>query len=84
MFAFTIASPTAEEQAASRGRSSGYVMQPTACGVSIYAHSDRYIREALHCIGFELLKTQKILTSSGEEVTDDLLFEVVVARNSRP
>jgi predicted TPR repeat methyltransferase len=83
MFAFTIASPTLEEEAAPRGNSTGYVMQPTACGVSIYAHSDRYIREALRCAGFEPLKIQKIMTSSGEEVTDDLLFEVVVARNSR-
>jgi predicted TPR repeat methyltransferase len=83
MFAFTIASPTPEEQADSSDNSTGYVTQPTACGVSIYAHSDRYIREALHCVGFEPLKTQKIMTSSGEEVTDDLLFEVVVARNSR-
>jgi len=82
MFAFTIASQTPEELECSRDNSSGYVMQPTAWGVSIHAHSDRYIEEVLQDHGFETLKAQKLLTWSGKGDLDDLLFEVVVARNS--
>jgi len=83
MFAFTIASPTPEEQAVPRDSSSDYVMQPTAWGVSIHAHGNRYIEEVLQDHGLETLKAQKILTWSGRDDLDDLLFQVIVAQNCR-
>ena len=83
IFAFTVASQTPEEQEASRNNPRNHLMRPTAWDVSIYAHSDGYIEEVLQGHGFEMLKTQKILTWSGNDDLDDLLFQVVVARNSR-
>jgi len=83
IFAFTLASQTPEEQEASRDNSRNHLMRPTVWDVSIYAHSDGYIEEVLQGHGIEVLKTQKILTWSGDDDLDDLLFQVVVARNSR-
>ncbi len=83
IFAFTIAGQTPEEEEAARDDSRSYLMRPTAWDVSIYAHSDGYIEEVLKGHGFETLKAQKILMWSGKEDLDDLLFKVVVARNSR-
>lgn len=83
IFAFSIASQTPQEEEISTDNSSSYVMQPTAWGVSIYAHSDRYIEKVLQGLGFDTLKAQKILTWSGNEDIDDLLFEIVVTRKSR-
>jgi len=83
IFAFTIAGQTPEEQGASGDKLRSYLGRPTPWGVSIYAHSDGYIEEVLQDNGFETLKAQKILMWSGKEDLDDLLFEVVVARNSR-
>lgn len=83
IFGFTIAGQTSEEEEAARDDSPRYLRRPTAWGVSIYAHSDGYIDEVLQGHGFEMLKTQKILTWSGNDDLDDLLFQVVVAQNSR-
>jgi len=83
IFAFTVASQTPEEQEASRDNSRNHLMRPTVWDVSIYAHSDGYIEEVLQGHSIEVLKTQKILTWSGDDDLDDLLFQVVVARNSR-
>jgi predicted TPR repeat methyltransferase len=83
IFAFSIASHTPQEEVISPDDSRGYVLQPTAWGVSIYAHTDRYIEKILQGNGFDMLKDQKILTWSGKGDKDDLLFEIVIARNSR-
>jgi predicted TPR repeat methyltransferase len=81
IFAFTVASQTPEEQAVPRDSSNNCVMRETAWNVSIHAHSDRYIKEVLQGHGFETLKAQKILTWSGSDDLDDLMLEVIVARN---
>ena len=81
IFAFTIAGQTPQEQAHSGNDASSYLSKPTPWGASIYTHSDRYIENLLRDSAFETLKAQKILMWSGDESVDDLLFEIIVARN---
>jgi ubiquinone/menaquinone biosynthesis C-methylase UbiE len=83
IFAFTIAAQASQEKRASNDDSRMYVEKPTPWGVSIYAHNDRCIDTLLQNNCFEMLKDQKILMWSGKEDVDDLLFQVIVARNVR-
>lgn len=55
---------------------------PTAWGVPIYQHSDRYVQRLLNTCDFNLLKRQKLLIQSGTPDTEDMLFVVYVARHT--
>lgn len=81
IFAFTIAAQTSHGETSFKDDSRRYLEKPTPWGVSIYAHSDAYIDKMLQGSSFEKLKAQKFLMWSGKEDLDDLLFQVIAARN---
>lgn len=80
IFAFTIASPTAKDKASIVGNMPDYIKSPTAWGIPIFKHTDEYIQSISAELGLKVLKEQKVLTDSGDNTSDDLLFKVIVIR----
>jgi predicted TPR repeat methyltransferase len=82
VFAFTVAAPTSEEEAATHDDPHGYREAPTPWGVPIFKHSGAYVTELLQAHGFDLLKTQKLLIRGGPGESEDMLFVVYIAREA--
>ncbi len=80
IFAFTIASPTAKDKASISGDIPDFIKSPTAWGISIFKHSDEYIRSISEELGLKILKEQKVLADSGDKDSEDILFKVIVMR----
>jgi predicted TPR repeat methyltransferase len=83
IFAFTVAAQTSDEETATGDNAHGYIETPTPWGVPIFKHSGAYVTSLLHALGFEMLKTQKLLIRGGPEDSEDMLFRVYVAREAR-
>jgi predicted TPR repeat methyltransferase len=83
IFAFTVAAPTSDEEAANGANRQGYLKTPTPWAVPIFKHSGGYVADLLQSDGFDVLKTQKLLIRGGpEEDSQDMLFRVYVAREA--
>jgi ubiquinone/menaquinone biosynthesis C-methylase UbiE len=82
IFAFTVATPSVLEEAATRENRLGYFETPTPWGVSIFKHSSEYVTNLLQANGVDILKTQKLLIRGGpEDDSEDMLFSAYVARD---
>ena len=80
IFAFTVAAPTSDEEAATDHSRQGFLKTPTPWGVPIFKHSGRYVADLLQADGFDVLKTQKLLMRGGpEEDSQDMAFTAYVA-----
>ena len=73
IFAFTVASQE-------NNISTDFIEEPTAWGISLFKHSDKYIRQISEDLNLEILKVQKLLVNSGDPNADDLLFKLIVTR----
>ncbi|MFC1887556.1 class I SAM-dependent DNA methyltransferase [Candidatus Cloacimonadota bacterium] len=80
IFAFTIAGLSKIEENSGSYDQMKYIQTPTAWGVPINIHTDNYINELMSSLNFEILKIQKVLSDSGDENSDDMLFKVIVCR----
>ncbi len=80
IFAFTIASPTANDKASIIGNIPDFIESPTAWGIPIFKHTDKYIQSISKELGLKILKEQKILADSGDKDSEDILFKVIVMR----
>ncbi|MDP8228771.1 MAG: class I SAM-dependent methyltransferase [Candidatus Electryoneaceae bacterium] len=82
IFAFTIAFNAGNNTGIDSERLPEYRQKPTAWGIPIFFHSDKYIKQILETLGLTIQKEQKLLVDSGGKDADDLLFKVVVVKNT--
>ena len=81
IFAFTVAAPAPDEEAATTDPRQGYFKKPTPWGVPIFQHSVGYVAHLLRFNGFNILKIQKLLIRGGpEEDSADMSFRIYVTR----
>ena len=78
IFAFTIASFTAEDEGLNCKNMPDYIEHISAWNTTVFKHSDKYINEIARKLSFNILKEQKVLTESGEKNTGDILFKIIV------
>ncbi len=82
IFAFTIASPTAEEAGSDRESMPDYIEVKSPWGLSIFKHSDKYVNKIAETYGLATRKQQKVLEYSGDKDVGDILFKVIVMQKS--
>ncbi|MCK5056193.1 MAG: class I SAM-dependent methyltransferase [Candidatus Aminicenantes bacterium] len=82
ILAFTIASLTVEEAGSDRGSMPGYIKAPTAWGIPIFKHSDKYVNKIAATYGLTIQKEQKVLADSGDKDAGDILFKVIVMQKT--
>ena len=80
VFAFTIALLELHESESESSNNADYQEVPTVWGVSIFKHSDHYIKKILQRTGFTIQKEQKVLAASGEQNGSDILFKIYVSQ----
>jgi predicted TPR repeat methyltransferase len=80
VFGFTVAGCTKKEEISGKYDNMDYMKVPTAWGVPIYQHTDKYIKRLVDSSELEIQKIQKILSDSGDNTSDDLLFKIFVCR----
>ncbi len=80
IFAFTIASPTAEEVGSDCESTPDYIEIKSPWGPSIFKHSDEYVSNITEKCGLATRKQQKILEYSGDKDIGDILFKVIVVQ----
>jgi predicted TPR repeat methyltransferase len=80
IFAFTIASLTKSENRSGNYIAVNFLETPTTWGVPIFRHTDGYMQKLKETYGLEFLKEQKVLSDSGDPLSDDILFKVIISR----
>ncbi|MCF7919773.1 MAG: methyltransferase domain-containing protein [Candidatus Cloacimonetes bacterium] len=80
LLAFSIAIPSSVELKPGSNPQPDYIKLPTAWGVSIFKHTDQYIKTITDSLNFTVLKEQKILTDSGDPNSEDIPFKVIILR----
>jgi len=80
VFAFATAFLTEEEAGGGQENIPDHKTFPTAWGISIYKHSDRYIKQIAETLRLTILKQQKVLIFSGDKNAGDILFKGYVVR----
>jgi hypothetical protein len=82
IFAFTIASLTAKDKGPNCESMPEYIEVPSAWGVPIFKHSDKYINKISEKHGLTIQKEQKVLVESGDKDAEDILFKVIVMQKT--
>ena len=82
IFAFTIASFTAEEAGLDCESLPDYIEVQSSWGISIFKHSDKYVNKIAETCGLAIQKEQKILAYSGDKDVGDILFRIIVMQKT--